>query len=166
MCKFNQDRFETNTAAKPISPQKHNIYCKLDLNVGIEDICKLFGLKINSISSQRLSCRFSIKSASPERTRVYVCITAPNHVCNELVKINDIEFTFKCLFIEDPKLRPKVTNPSTITFTSPRPFEPLRFTNNSSDFGNNINNSKERDFHVQFDRAVRNSVQNSTYIFK
>ena len=78
------------------------------------------------------------------------------------MKINDIEFTYKCLFIEDPKLRPKVTNPSTITFASPSPFEPLRFMNNSSDFDNN----KERDFHVQFERTVRNSVQNSPYILK
>ena len=134
---------EPRPILKPIQQQnqshhkKHNIYCKLDLNVGIENICELFGLKINSISSQKLSCRFSIKSASPERTRVHVCITAPNHVCNEWVKINDIEFTYKCLFIEDPKLRPKVTNPSTITFISPSPFEPLRFMNNWSDFDNN-----------------------------
>lgn len=34
--------------------------------------------------------------------------------------------------------------------------------NNSSDFDNN----KERDFHVQFERTVRNSVQNSPYILK
>ena len=34
--------------------------------------------------------------------------------------------------------------------------------NNSSDF----DNKKERDFHVQFERAVRNSVQNSPYIFE
>ena len=102
MCKFSQDRFETNAAAKPVPPLKHNIYCKPDLNVSIEDICNFFGLKINSLSSQRLSCRFSIKSASPDRTRVYVCITAPNHVCNELVKINDIEFTYKCYLSKIP----------------------------------------------------------------
>ena len=34
--------------------------------------------------------------------------------------------------------------------------------NNWSDFDNN----KERDFHVQFERTVRSSVQNSPYIFK
>ena len=93
-------------------------------------------------------------------------MTTPKHVCDELVKLNGTEFKGKYLFIENPKWRPKVTNPSTMTFTSRSPFEPLRFTSNSSDFDNNINNSKERGFHVQFEWTVRNSLQNSTYIFK
>ena len=86
---------------------------------------KLFGLKINSISSQKLLCRFTIKSASPERARGHVCITTPKHVCDELVRLNGTEFKGKYLFIENPKLRPKVTNPTTITFTSRSSFEPL-----------------------------------------
>ena len=114
---------EPKPILKPIeqenqSHHKNNIRCKLDLNMGIEDIYKHFGLKINNISSQELPCRFPIKSASPERTRGHVCITVPKHVCDELVKVNGVEFKSKCLFMEDPKLRPKVINPSTITFTS------------------------------------------------
>ena len=53
-------------------------------------------------------------------------------------------------------MRPKVTNPNTRTFTPPDWFEPLRFMNNSSTLGNNIDNREERDLHVDFKRAVRN----------
>ena len=50
------------------SHQKNTIYVgNLDSNVSIEDIYELFGL--NSISSHKLSCRFSIKSANPKNQR-------------------------------------------------------------------------------------------------
>ena len=38
--------------------------------------------------------------------------------------------------------------------------------NNSSALGNSIANSEEKDFHVNFKRTVRNSLQNFKYIFK
>ena len=46
------------------------------------------------------------------------------------------------------QVRPVVTNPNTTTFMSPDRFEPLRFMNNSTALGNNIDNSEERDSHV------------------
>ena len=83
------------------------------------------------------------------------------------MKLNAVEFKGKCLFIEDAKVSPRVTNPNTRTFTSPDWFEPLRFMNsNSSAVGNNIDNSEERYFHIDFKRTVRNSLQNFKYIFK
>ena len=82
------------------------------------------------------------------------------------MKLNAVEFKGKCLFIEDAKVSPKVTNSNTRTFTSPDWFEPLKFMNNSPALDNNIDNSEERDLRVYFKRTVRNSLQNFKYIFK
>ena len=41
------------------------------------------------------------------------------HVCDELVILNVTEFKGKCLFTEDAKVRSKVTNANTKTYTSP-----------------------------------------------
>ena len=72
----------------------------------------------------------------------------------------------KFLFIEIAKVKPKVTNPNKINFSSPNRFEPLRFVNTSPDLGNDIDHSKENDLRVDFKRTVRNSQQNSKYISK
>ena len=69
-------------------------------------------------------------------------------------------------FTEIAKVKPKVTNPNKINFTSPNRFEPLRFANNSSDRGNDIDHSEESDLRVHFKRTVRNSQQNAKYISK
>ena len=66
------------------------------------------------------------------------------------------KFKGKCLFIKDAKLAPTLTNPNTVNFTSTR-FEPLRFMSNSQDLGNNIDDSKEIDLHVDFKRTVKDS---------
>ena len=100
-----------------------------------------------------------------QRSRVHVYITAPKYVGDELVKLDGVEFKGKLLFIEDTKVKPKVTNPNVTSFSSPNLFEPLRFMNNSSPLVNDINNSEERNFHVDFKMTVRNFLQNSKYIF-
>ena len=101
-----------------------------------------------------------------QSTKCYVYITASKQVCDELVKLNALEFKGKFLFIEHVKVNPKVTNPKTRTFTSPDWFELLRFMNNRSALGNSIDNSEERVLHVYFKRTVRNYLQNFKYIFK
>ena len=133
--------------------------------MSIEDIYKLFGLKSTPYLLKKFHANFPLNQKI-ERTRGHVYITAPKHVCDELVKLDCVEFKGKLLFIEDTKVKPKVTNPNITSFSSPNLFEPLRFMNNSSALGDNINNSEERNFHVDFKRTVRNSLQNSEYIFK
>ena len=77
-----------------------------------------------------------------------------------------MEFNGKFLFIEIAKVKPKVTNPNEINFTSRNRFEPLRFTNNSPDLGNDIEHGEESDLRVDVKRTVRNSQENSKYISK
>lgn len=82
------------------------------------------------------------------------------------MKLNDVEFKAKCLFIQDARVNPKVTNPNTRTFTSPDWFKPLRFMNNRSALGNNIDNSEESVLHINIKRTARNYLQNFKYIFE
>ena len=131
----------------------------------IEDIYECFGLKSTAYLCKNCHADSPLNQQI-RGTRGLVYIKVPKHVCDELAKLNGVEFKGKCLFIEDAKIRPKVPNPNTTNFTSPNLFESLRFMNNSSALGNNIDNSEERDFHVNFKRTVRNSLQNFKYIFK
>ena len=77
-----------------------------------------------------------------------------------------MEFKGKFLIIENAKVRPNVTNPNLINFTSPNRFESFTFVNNSPDLGNIIDHSEESDMRVDFKRTVRNSQQTSKHISK
>ena len=106
-----------------------------------------------------------MKSANP-KTKGHVYITAPKYVCDELVKLNGVEFKGEFLFIEIAKVKPKVTNPNKMNFISANRFELLRFANNSPDLGNDIEHSEKSDLRVDFKRTVRNSQENSKCISK
>ena len=101
-----------------------------------------------------------------QKTKGHVYITAPKHVFDELVRLNGIKFKGKFLFIEIVQVKPKVTNPNNINFTSPNRFEPLRFVNNIRDPGNDIDHCEESNLRVDFKRTARNSQQNSKCISK
>ena len=133
--------------------------------MSIADIYDFFGLKSTAYLSTNCHVDFPLNQQT-QKTKVHVYITAPKQVCDELVKLNGVEFKGIFLFIEIAKVKPKVTNPNKISFTSPNRFEPLRFANNSLDLGNYIERGEEIDLCVDFIRTVRNSQQNSKYIFK
>ena len=96
----------------------------LDSNVSIEGIYGFFGLK--STAYLRTNCHVDFPlNQQTQKTKGHVNITAPKHVCDELVKLNGVEFKGRFLFIEIAKVKPKVTNSNKINFTSPNRFEPL-----------------------------------------
>ena len=148
------------------SYHKNTIYVrKLDSNVSIEDIYKLFGLK--STAYLRTNCHVDFPlNQQIQKTKGHAYITAPKHVCDELVKLNSVKFKGKFLFIEISKVKSKATNPNKINFTSPNRFEPSKFANDSLDLRNDIDHSEENGLRVDFKRTVRNSQQNSKYISK
>ena len=145
------------------SYHKNTIYVGiLDSNVSIEDIYELFGLKSTAYLRSNCHVDFPLNQQT-QKNRGHAYITAPKHVCNELIKLNGVEFNGNFLIIENAKVRPKVTNPNLINFTSPNRFEPLTFVNNSPDLGNDIDHSEENDICVDLKRTVRNSQQTSKH---
>ena len=131
----------------------------------IEGIYKLFGLKSTAYLPSNCLVDYLLNQQT-QKARGHVYITAPKHVCDQLVKLNGVEFKDKFLIIEDVKVRPKVTNLNLINFTSPNQFKPLTFVNDSPDLGNDIDHSEESDLRVDFKRTVSNFLQNSKYISK
>ena len=146
------------------SHHKNTIYVgSLHSNVSIEDIYELFSLK--STAYLRTNCHVSSPlNQQTHKNKGHVYITATKHVCDELVNLNGVEFKRKCLFIEDGKIKPKEANPNALNFTSPNRFQPFRFMNNGPDLGNNLDDSEENDFYVDFKRTARNFQQNSKCI--
>ena len=148
------------------SHHKYTIYVRnLDSNVSIEDIYELFGRKSTAYLRSNCPVHFPLNQQT-QNTRSHVYITVPKHICDELVKLNCVEFKGKFLIIENAKVRPNVTNPNLINFTSPNRFESFTFVNNSPDLGNIIDHSEESDMRVDFKRTVRNSQQTSKHISK
>ena len=144
------------------SHQKNTIYVgNLESNVRIEDIYKLFDLNPTTYLCSNCHGDFPLNQQTP-KTRCHVYITAPKQVCDELVKLNGVEFRGKFLIIENAK----VINPNLINFKSPNRFETLTFVTNSSDLSNDIDHSEESALRVDFKRAVRNSQQISKHISK
>ena len=89
-----------------------------------EDIYDFFGLKSTAYLCTNFHVDFPLNQQN-QKTKGHVYITAPKHVCDELVKLNGVEFKGKFLIIENAKVRPKVTNPNLKNFTSSNRFEPL-----------------------------------------
>ena len=120
------------------SHDKNTTYVgNLNSNVSIEDIYELFGLKSPAYLRSNCHADFPLNQQT-KKNRGHVYITAPKHICDELVKFNGAEFKGKFLIIENNKVRPKVTNPNLTNFTSPNRFEPLTFENNGPELGDNI----------------------------
>ena len=131
----------------------------------IEYIYNFFGLKLTAYFCTNYHVDFPLNQQT-QKTKGCVYITAPKHVCDELVKLNGVEFKGKFSFIEIAKVIPKLTNPNKVNFTSHNQFEPLRFANNSPDHGSDIEHSEESDLRADFKRTVMNSQKNSKYISK
>ena len=55
----------------------------------------------------------------------YAYVTAPNHIADELVKLNDIELRGHHLIIEEAAAKPKTLNSNTINFMSPNQYAVL-----------------------------------------
>ena len=131
----------------------------------IEYIYKFFGLKSTTYFCTNYHVDFPLNQQT-QKTKGCVYITAPKHVCDELVKLNGVEFKGKFLFIEIAKVKPKVTNSNKIDFTSSNRFEPLGFASNIADLGNDIEHIEEISLRVDFKRTVRDSQKNSKHISK
>ena len=127
--------------------------------MSIEDIFDIFGLK--STAYLRTNCHVDFPlNQKAQKSKVHVYITTLKHICDELVKLNGVEFKGKFSFIEIAKVKPKAADPSKINFTSRNRFEPLRFANNSPDLDRDTEHSEEGDLGVGFKRTVRNSQEN------
>ena len=130
-----------------------------------EDIYNFSGLQVTAQLHTNCHVDFPLNQKT-QKTKGQVYIIAAKQVCDELVKLNGLKLKGIFLFIEIAKVKPKITNPNKIYFTSPNRFESLRFVNNSLDLGNDIEHSEENDLGADFKRTVRNSQQNQNYISK
>ena len=60
-------------------------------NVSTEDIYIFFGLKLTVYLHKNCHADFPLNQQT-QKTKSHVDITAPKHVCDELVKLNGLEF--------------------------------------------------------------------------
>ncbi len=73
----------------------------LDSRVSKEDICHLFGLEATSYL--RSSCWVELTTDSEGKSKGYGFVSVPDHIAQQLVKFNGIDFYGKELKIEPAK---------------------------------------------------------------
>ena len=64
-----------------------------------QDIAKLFGLRTTSYLSENCF----IEMHTGRKYKKYAFITAPEHVCNELIKLNGVKFQDMCLKAQEAR---------------------------------------------------------------
>ena len=77
----------------------------LNVDVTIDDIYELIALKIRKHLRSNTYVEVSLNCNG--QTRGFVFVTAPNHVRNELLKLNNIQFREKNLTIEAARSKMK-----------------------------------------------------------
>ena len=82
----------------------------LNKNTPEEDLCELFGLRNTTYLKE--NCCVKIVLSKSGVSRGFAFITAPDHVCTELIKLNGIDFKSYRLTIEEALLKPKITKSS------------------------------------------------------
>ena len=91
-------------------------------NVTEQDLTELFGLRTANYCRNTWHVKL-ILSSKTNNSRGFACITGPKHVCNELVKLNEIEFQEKILVIGGAKRKFLDTFINTITANSSQKFQ-------------------------------------------
>ena len=77
----------------------------LNVNVTANDICELFGLKTTKYLRSNTYIEMPLNRNG--QTRGFAFVTAPDHVRNELLKLNNIQFREKNLIIEAARSKMK-----------------------------------------------------------
>ena len=91
-----------SSKTKQKSPQveRKRLYIgNLSKNSSEEDIAKLFGFR----TTPYLSENCFIEMSTGRKNRNYAFITAPEHICNELIKLNGVTFQDMCLKVQDAR---------------------------------------------------------------
>ena len=91
---------------------------KLAWSVILEDITEFFGLNSTKYLHENWSIELPL-DLQETNNKGYACVIAPNHIADELVKLNDIELRGHNLIIEEAAAKPKTLNSNIINFTSP-----------------------------------------------
>ena len=104
--------------------------------------------------------RFTIKEET--NSKGYAYVTAPKHIADELVKLNDIELRGHHWIIQEAAAKPKTLNSNIIIFTSPNRYAVL--APNQEEKEHNFEITGTSNFHiskiVRSDMNKRNAVNN------
>ena len=76
--------------------------CNLNKNVTEQDLIEFFGLRTTYYFRNACHVKLILRSKT-SNSRGFAFASGPEHVLNELVKVNGIEFQEKILVIDDAK---------------------------------------------------------------
>ena len=95
-----KSQVQQNQTQKSPQVERKRIYIgNLSKNSSEEDIARLFGLTATSYFSEN----GFIEISTGRKNRNYAFITTPEHVCNELIKLNGVAFQDMCLKVQEAR---------------------------------------------------------------
>ena len=110
------DIFQTNLRAQNSKESNSQNTLKtlyvgnLNKSISEEDLHEPFGLW--NITYLKENCCVKVVLSKSGLSRGFAFVTAPDHVCTELIKLNGIDFKSHRLAIEEALVKPKVKEPS------------------------------------------------------
>ena len=128
----------------------------LNVNVTIDNIYELFGLKTTKYLRSNTYVEMPLNRNG--QTRGFAFVTAPDHVRNELLKLNNIQFREKNLIIE--AARSKMKTAKTIA-KSNHSTRPQAVVNHFPEHQDLFNGSKLVPGNLPYTSAVKSSRLNS-----
>ena len=104
--------------------KKRLLVRNLSPSVVLEDIIETFGL--NSTKYLRENCNIELPmNLQNTGHNGYAYVIAPNHVTDELVKLNELKLKGRNLIIEEPATKPRTLHSNINKFMSPNRYEAL-----------------------------------------
>ena len=163
-----QDEKGKNRKSFEENPNKHKNFGKKTLKVKklapsvvLGDITELLGL--HSTKYIRENCSIELPLNLQEtNNKGYAYVAAPNHIADELVKLNDLELRGHNLIIEEAAAKPKTLNSNIINFTSPNRYAVFAPNQEEKEYNFEITGTSNFDISKNFrnDMNRRNAVNN------
>ena len=138
--------------------KKRLLVRNLSPSVVLEDIIETFGL--NSTKYLRENCNIELPMNLQNTSHNgYAYIIAPNHVTDELVKLNELKLKGRHLIIEEPATKPRTLHSNINKFMSPNRYEVLASSQEEEENDFEIVGAWNTSDNVRYNRKKENEVQ-------
>ena len=138
--------------------KKRLLVRNLSPSVVLEDIIETFGL--NSTKYLRENCNIELPmSLQNTGHNGYAYIIAPNHVTDELIKLNELKLKGRNLIIEEPTTKPRTLHSNINKFMSPNRYEALASSQEEEENDFEIAGAWNTSDNVRYNRKKENEVQ-------
>ena len=138
--------------------KKRLLVRNLSPSVVLEDIIEKFGLNSTKYLRENCNIELPMNLQNTGHNR-YAYIIAPNHVTDELIKLNELKLKGHNLIIEEPATKPRTLHSNINKFMSPNRYEALASSQEEEENDFEIAGAWNTSDNVRYNRKKENDAQ-------